>query len=125
MNAVMSSLSHEYGVFLCHNSKDKPIVRNINEARRQEYNLRTFLDESTLVGGEEGEKSIHAAMSRSKTCAILVGANGWGGYQLTGEAKPALARWEQGPTFRVIPVLLTGAKPEELLDLRELFERTH
>ena len=121
----MSKPSQEYAVFLCHNSEDKAVVRNINEALRQEYNLRTFLDESRLVAGEEWERSIQAAMSESGSCAIMLGPNGWGGYQLSGEAKPALARRSRDPTFRVIPVLLPGARPEELLDLREFFVRTH
>ncbi|HET7112580.1 MAG TPA: TIR domain-containing protein, partial [Pyrinomonadaceae bacterium] len=119
------SSSHHYAVFLCHNSKDKPIVRIIHQSLRQEYDLPTYIDESDLVGGEEWEKSIHAALSSSKTCAILIGGNGWGGYQLEGEAKPALARMAKDPTFRVIPVLLPDANPEALLDLREFFQRTH
>ena len=121
----MSGSSYQYDVLLCHNSKEKPILRDINEALRQEHGLRTFLDESTFVGGEQWEVSIRAAMARSKACAIILGINGWGAYQLTGEAKPALARREQDSQFRVIPVLLPDAKPEELLDLREFFDRTH
>ena len=122
---MMSTSLYQYDVFLCYNKKEKPAVRVINESLRQEYGLRTFLDESTFVGGEEWEDSIQTAMAQSKTCAILLGINGWGPYQLTGEAKPALERREQDLEFRVIPVLLPGAKPEELLDLREFFDRTH
>lgn len=121
----MSSSLYQYDVFLCHNTKEKPTVRVINEALRQEYGLRTFLDESTIVGGQDWENSIETAIAQSKTCAILLGINGWGPYQLIGEAKPFLERREQDPEFRVIPVLLAGAKPEELLDLREFFARTH
>jgi hypothetical protein len=51
-----------YDLFLCHNSLDKPSARAINEMLRQEFGLQTFLDESTLVVGEEWEAAIQGAL---------------------------------------------------------------
>jgi WD40 repeat protein len=114
-----------YDVFLCHNSHDKAAVRIVNEALRQEYNLNTFLDEATLVGGEAWEQSIQAALARAKACAVIVGPNGWGEYQLEQEVRPAVRRRSSEPAFRVIPVLLPGVRVEALGDFAELFSGSH
>src|SRR5512135_2254526 len=62
-----------YDVFLCHNSREKPAVRTINERLRQEYGLRTYLDEAKLVGGEDWEPSILSALAASSACAVIFG----------------------------------------------------
>ncbi len=114
-----------YDVFLCHNSKDKPAVRAINEVLRQEFGLQTFLDESTIVGGEEWAAVIDAALAGSAACIVLLGENGWGPYQRDYEARPAIARRHSEPEFRVIPALLPGAAEAAKSELPELFRATH
>ena len=111
-------------VFLCHNSKEKEAVRVINEILRQEYGLNTYLDESTLVSGEEWEAAIQGALARAKACAVIVGPNGWGKYQLDREARPAIRRHDCDAAFRVVPVLLPGASVDALTDLGDFFGRT-
>jgi hypothetical protein len=39
---ALSDAAKQFDVFLCHNSRDKPEVRTINEALRQEHGLRTY-----------------------------------------------------------------------------------
>ena len=63
----------KFDVFLCHNDKDKPLLEDLNQRLRQEFGIRTFLDESAIVGGSEWEKVIRAALASSRTCAIILG----------------------------------------------------
>jgi len=112
-------------VFLCHNSQDKEAVRTINQILRQFYGLSTYLDEGSLVGGEEWERAIQAALARSRSCAVIVGPNGWGKYQLEHEVRPALRRRALEPAYRVIPVLLPGADVEALAEFGAFFGQTH
>jgi len=112
----------KYDLFLCHNSQDKPAVRAINEVLRQEYDLRTFLDESTLVGGEEWAAVIRDALADSAGCAVLLGESGWGKYQLRREARPAMTRQQADSRFRVIPVLLPGVVDAAMAKLPALFK---
>ena len=115
----------KYDLFLCHNSQDKASVRAINEVLRQEFDLRTFLDESTLVGGEEWAAAIQGALADSAGCAVLIGENGWGQYQLDSEARPAMLRRQNDPGFRLIPVILPGAVEAAMAELPELFKSRH
>jgi WD40 repeat protein len=114
-----------FDVFLCHNSADKEVIRAVNEILRQQYDLTTFVDESTIIGGDDWHDVVQAALARSSSCAVFLGVNGWGRYSLDGEARPALARRRGDPSFRVIPVLLPSASEVAMLELRELFERRH
>jgi WD40 repeat protein len=114
-----------YDVFLCHNSQDKPAVREINEVLRQEFDLSTFLDESTLVGGEQWAAGIASALAGSASCAVLLGQHGWGTYQRDEEARAAIARQQSDPQFRVIPVILPGASEAAMAELPELFKSRH
>jgi hypothetical protein len=116
-----------YDVFLCHNSLEKPAVREVYEVLRNQRGLAAFLDESQLVGGEQWEKHIATALAGSRTLAVMLGGHGWGKYQLEGELVPALARRAQDATFRVIPVLMRGFDERMLVDRRdveELFVKT-
>ncbi len=114
-----------YDVFLCHNSQDKPAVREINEVLRQQFDLQTFLDESTLVGGEQWAAGIASALASSASCAVLLGQNGWGTYQRDHEVRSALARQQTDARFRLIPVLLAGASEAAMAELPEVFESRH
>jgi hypothetical protein len=98
---ALSDSEKPYDVFLCHNSHDKPAVRTINERLRQEYGLRTYLDEATLIGGEAWEQSVQEALADAAACAVIVGPSGRGPYQLTHEARVAVRRREIDPEFRV------------------------
>lgn len=115
------SLAPRYECFLCHNSRDKPLVREICQALRHDFGIEAFIDESSLVGGDDWNRAIQAALAASRTCGIFVGANGWGEYQLAHEAQPALARYRADPSFRVVPVPLPGATAASMDELGDLF----
>lgn len=121
----ISSAALTYEVFLCHNSKEKAAVRAINEVLRQQYGLRTYLDESELIGGQAWERAIEAALAAARACAVIVGPHGWGRYQLEREVRPAVRRRGEDPSFRVIPVLLPGVDIDALVDFRDFFSQTH
>lgn len=117
----MSASQPSPACFLCHNSRDKPLVREVCQALRQDHGLAAYIDESKLVGGDDWHRAIQAALAASQVCAIFVGANGWGKYQLKWEAKPALARQRADASFRVIPVPLPGATDAVTARLGDLF----
>lgn len=114
-----------YDVFLCHNNRDKAKLRELNERLRHEFALNTFFDESELVGGQVWTQRIERALASSKSCAICLGPNGWGPFQLDHEARPALERQRGDPAFTVIPVLLPGMQPEHMMTLADFFQKTH
>jgi WD40 repeat protein len=109
-----------YDVFLCHNSLEKPAVREIHEVLRNQRGLTAYLDESVLIGGQAWEQNIAGALAQSRSLAVMLGAHGWGKYQLEGELIPALARRVQDTAFRVIPVLMPGFDEQMLLVRREV-----
>lgn len=65
-------------VFLCHNSRDKPFVRQIAEGLEVEFGLPHFLDAHAIPVGEKFLPWIDKALAESRGCAIFLGANGWG-----------------------------------------------
>src|SRR5260370_9727353 len=110
-----------YDVFLCHNTRDKERLRDLNVRLRQEFGLETFFDESELIGGQIWSRHIQEALAASRSCAVCLGPGGWGPYQLDHEAEPALARAKNDPDFVVIPVLLPGMQPEQMMILEDFF----
>jgi TIR domain len=114
-----------YDVFLCHNNRDKPKLRELNERLRHEFALNTFFDQSELVGGQVWAQHIELALASSRSCAICLGPNGWGPFQLENEARPALERHRTEAAFTVIPVLLPGMQPEHMMTLADFFQKTH
>ena len=119
------NLQPVYDVFLCHNNRDKAKLQELNERLRHEFALNTFFDQSELVGGQAWAQHIEVALASSRSCAICLGPNGWGPFQLENEARPALERHRSDATFTVIPVLLPGMQPEHMLTLADFFQKTH
>ncbi|MSR60293.1 MAG: TIR domain-containing protein [Planctomycetaceae bacterium] len=99
----------EFAVFLSHNSRDKPFVRQV-AARLQRDGIPFFLDEATLVPGELFQQPLEQALESSGSCAVFVGQEGWGAWHKL-EMRAALSRLlESNGTYRVIPVRLPGAQ---------------
>ena len=100
-----------FDVFLSHNGRDKPIVRQIAEALRLR-GLRVWLDESELVPGRRWIPGLEKALQTAKTVAVLVGSDGLGPWEQP-EYEGALSEFVRRG-LPVIPVLLPGApaKPE-------------
>lgn len=100
-------------VFLCHNSLDKPFVRQVAEGLELEFGIPHFLDADAIPSGVEFLKWIDEALAKAKGCAIFLGANGWGSTHFW-EAERALDRYRKDPDFRLIPVALPGIREEDM-----------
>lgn len=106
----MTAQSVHYHVFLSHSTADKPAVEEL--ARRlARKGIRAWLDKWHLIPGDPWQPAIEKALANSETCAVFVGPSGFGPWQ-NEEMRAAIARrvGDKNKRFRVIPVLLPGAK---------------
>jgi len=116
---MMTEEKH-YDVFFSHNSDDKPLVEELALRLQDEAGLNPWLDAWHIPGGARWEAEIEQALGSCKTCAVILGEHGWGGYHLR-EARAALTRRKEHPSYRVIPVLLPGAREEDTDELSGFF----
>ncbi|HZH76830.1 MAG TPA: TIR domain-containing protein, partial [Archangium sp.] len=102
-----------FHVFLSHSSADKPAVEQL-ALRLREAGLQPFLDKWHLVPGAPWQPALEQALAESETTAVFFGPSGSGPWR-NEELQLALVRAaQQRDDFRVIPVLLPGARPEQL-----------
>lgn len=94
----------EYDVFLCHNSEDKPAVREIGSRLRKEFNLLPWLDEWELRPGMPYQEAISARMETIRSIAVIIGRSGTGPWQRS-EVNSALRNAVER-ACPVIPVIL-------------------
>lgn len=109
MYSTEPTVPDEFDVFLCHNSADKPIVKQIGEelkARR----LRPWLDEWELRPGQPWQSTLEQQIAHIKAAAVFVGHNGIGPWQNL-EQQAFLREFVQRQV-PVIPVLLPDAPRE-------------
>jgi len=104
----------EFHVFVCHNSKDKPLVRRIDRKLRDQ-GILPWIDEKNVLAGDCFPKKLEKAIDEAPVMAVLLGPHGMGKWQ-EQEYYAALMRSiedrdQQGrPGLRLIPVLLPGVK---------------
>jgi len=91
-----------FDVFLSHNSKDKPVIREIARLLR-EQGLNPWLDEEQLVGGERWQVDLERVVGDSATCAMFIGPHNLGNWQ--EEELDLVRNRAAGPPsgFRLIP----------------------
>lgn len=110
-------MSGSFDVFLSHNSKDKPTVRQLAQAL-QARGLQVWLDEEQLVPGRPWQEALEEIIQTTRTAAVLVGKDGLGPWEIP-EMRACLSEFvnRRSP---VIPVLLPDApdKPDLPLFLR-------
>jgi hypothetical protein len=111
-------------VFLCHNSNDKALVKQLALALLQLGAVRTWLDEWETTGGDRWESHIRKEFSASASCLVLVGASGLGPFQ-TQEIAWANDRSALDASFKVIPVLLPGASADQQALIHQAIPGTH
>jgi WD40 repeat protein len=103
-----------YDVFLSHSSKDKAAVEELARKLRGEAGLRPYLDKWHLVPGTPWQPELEAGLEESATAAVFFGPSGLGPWHHE-EMRAALARAvQQRDDYRVIPVLLPGARREDV-----------
>lgn len=103
-------------VFLCHNSKDKPLVRQVADGLELEFGIPHFLDAYAIPTGAAFLPWIDDALAKSGGCLVFLGEQGWGDTHFW-EAERALDRYRKDPRFRLIPVALPGIRDEDMARL--------
>jgi hypothetical protein len=102
-----------FHVFLSHSASDKPAVEELARRLAKE-GIQAWLDKWQLVPGDAWQPAIQKALEESEVCAVFVGPQGTGPWQ-NEEMRAAIDRrsGESNSRFRIIPVLLPGAKRAE------------
>jgi len=107
-------MSEGYDVFLSHNSADKDAVELIAHRLRAEAGLNPFLDKWHLVPGEGWQVALEEALAASETVVVFIGPSGvspWHNEELRTALNRAVRTRDE---YRVIPVLLPEADPEDV-----------
>ncbi len=114
-----SSDGKTFDVFLSHNSKNKPTVRELADAL-EARGLRVWLDERELVPGRPWQDALEEIIRTVKSAAVLVGEDGLGPWEMT-EMRGCLSEFVDRDA-PAIPVLLPGAtkQPELPLFLKQM-----
>lgn len=99
-------MTKSFDVFLSHNTKDKPAVRELAEALR-DRGLEVWLDEWELVPGQPWQEALEEVIETCRSSAVLVGKDGLGPWQ-DAEMRGCLSEFVTR-NLPVIPVLLPGA----------------
>ncbi len=109
----------QFDVFLCHNSIDKPSVRELNNYFKGK-GLKTWLDEEQLPLGRPWQVEIEKRIADIRTAVVFVGASGLGPWQ-DMEIRAFLNEFIQRGV-PVIPVILSSATsvPELPIFLRAM-----
>jgi WD40 repeat protein len=102
--------------FLCHNSADKPFVKEMADRLELDFGVLHFLDVFDIPTGEAFRVWIERSLGDSTGCAIFLGANGWGPTHLW-EAQMAIRRHAADTAFRLIPVALPGIREGDMAAL--------
>ena len=99
-----------FDVFLCHNSEDKPVVREIAQ-KLSEENIKPWLDEADIRAGSFWHTAIGQQIETVKSAAVFVGQHGVGPWQ-NREIIALLDQFDRRGC-PVIPVILASdhAKP--------------
>ncbi len=92
-----------FDVFLCHNSKDKNSVREVNKNLRQR-GIYTWFDEEQLRPGTAWQKTLQEQIGQIQTVAVFVGENGLGPWQQI-ELQSFISQFVERQCY-VIPVIL-------------------
>lgn len=108
----------EFDVFLCHNSKDKPEVKEIRD-RLKQFGIRPWLDEQELIAGGSWLTLLQEQIVQVNSAAIFFGSHGIGKvqkYEIEILSNEAVER-----ELSLIPVLLNSIIEEpELSPLLKL-----
>ncbi len=112
----------DFDVLLSHHSGDKPSVEVLARRLEDEAKLKPWLDKWNLVPGEPWQEALEEALDQSRTCAVFIGPKGLGPWH-NEEMRSALDQRVRERAFRVIPVLLPGAKTPERGELPRFLSR--
>jgi DNA-binding NtrC family response regulator len=116
---IIESHFSKFDVFLCHNSEDKRLIKQLNN-RLIKRGLRPWLDEQELRPGQSWQTLLEQQIEQISSAAVFVGKSGIGPWQEM-ELRAFLSEFVRRKC-PVIPVLLSNApkKPVLPLFLREM-----
>src|SRR3954462_2332138 len=97
-------------VFLSHASAAKDLGRAL-AAKLQARGISTFFDEENILPGTPFMDALDQGLRDSAACAVFLGTNGLAPWHHE-EVREAINRQVLDRDYRVIPVLLPGAKRE-------------
>lgn len=98
-----------FDVFLCHNSADKNIAKQLAaELKRQ--GIRPWLDQWEIAPGTDWQGALEEQVRSIRSAAVLVGSSGFGPWQ--DLEKKAFLQQFLGRGSPVIPVILSDYKGE-------------
>jgi tetratricopeptide (TPR) repeat protein len=103
-----------FHVFLSHNSKDKPAVRDLKQ-KLLGYSLTVWFDEDELQPGIPWQQLLEDGITKSGSIAVLVGKDGLGPWE--DEEMQAALRLAVADKRPVIPVLMPGASAQPKLPM--------
>jgi hypothetical protein len=101
-----------FDVFLCHNSEDKPAVREIAQ-KLAEKGIKPWLDEADIRGGDFWHTAIGQQLETVKAATVFVGQHGLGPWQIR-EIIALLDQFDRRGC-RIIPAILESAPAEPVL----------
>lgn len=118
-NDEANELLHAFDVFLCHNSDDKPGIRQLNSWFK-EAGIRTWLDEEQLPLGLPWQPELEKQIASVRAACVFVGVNGIGPWQNV-EIRAFLSEFAHRGC-PVIPVILPNATkvPELPIFLKQM-----
>lgn len=99
-----------YDLFISYNSRDHELVSRLRDELTQLGCESVFLDRLHLQPGQNWVDDLEAALLSSRSMAVFLGAGDMGRWQLRERAW-ALDQTTLQNSYKVIPVLLPGAKP--------------
>jgi hypothetical protein len=114
-------VSDAFDVFISYNSEDRRIAKALCEILRSQ-GIRPWLDIDELRPGLSWQDGIEEALAKCESCAILIGASGFGPWH---KREMQLALTRHASSFPVIPVLLPTVRipPSETRSLSLPYER--
>ena len=97
----------DFDVFLCHNSKDKTVVKTLGEQLKAR-GLLPWVDEWEFRPGFPWQKTLEAEIDKIKSAAVFIGPQGFGPWQ--DMEIDAFLRKFVSRKCPVIPVILEGCE---------------
>ncbi|MGD2086312.1 MAG: toll/interleukin-1 receptor domain-containing protein [Candidatus Aminicenantes bacterium] len=115
----MENKLEEFDVFIIYSHSDVIVVKELAIKLVENANLRVWYDKWQLIPGENLRPQIYRGLYRAKTCVICLGAQTPSGL-FKEEIERAFIRQTEDKSFRVIPILLPGAKEIDFYNFVEL-----
>jgi hypothetical protein len=101
-----------FGVFLSYHPADAPVVEEL-AARMRDAGVQPWFDKWNMAPGTSWQQALDPALHQSSACAVFMGPGGQAPWQ-NEQVRMAIDQRVRGSRgeFRVIPVLLPGARRE-------------